>query len=202
MAAKAAAPKTSLKEKKRKAKPKASTVKLRKDGKPDGRSTRWTEVRELRAEADANQAEQTGRAVGRPTKYEPAMCDVVREMGKLGKTKEQIAIALGITRPTRLEYERLHPEFHDAIKEAQHAALAYWQGIAQEIAAGDRKANALAMIFSLKNQFPDDFRDRTENTTTVKHQFSEGFEDFIGQIAKDKRANQAKLIDAQVIEED
>ena len=116
--------------------------------------------------------------------------------------KQQIAIALGITRPTRLDYERLHPEFHDAIKEAQHAALAYWQGIAQEIAAGDRKANALAMIFSLKNQFPDDFRDRTENTTTVKHQFSEGFEVFLSDISNDKRANQAKLIDAQVIEED
>ena len=58
------------------------------------------------------------------------------------------------------------------------------------------------MIFSLKNQFPEDFRDRTENTTTVKHQFSEGFEDFIGQISNDKRADQAKLIDAQVIEDD
>ena len=51
------------------------------------------------------------------------MCARVLELGKLGKTKEQIAVDLQICKKTRQDWERLHPEFAAAIKEAQHLIL-------------------------------------------------------------------------------
>ena len=188
----------------RKAKLRANTVKLRKDGKPDARSTRLktihAEAKALRDEANAQKPAKP--KLGRPTKYRPEMCERVLELGQLGKTREQIAADLKIGWKTLHRWEGLHPAFRHALKEARARSLAYWQGIAQEIASGERKANALALIFALKNQFPDHFRDRTENTVSVKHQFSPGFEDFLEDIAQQKRADQAKVIDAKILEND
>ena len=97
MAAKTSSPKATLKTKTRKAKPKAQ-LKLRKDGKPDGRSTRLkgvhAEAKALREEANAQQP--VNAKIGRPTKYRPEMCERILELGRLGKTKEQIAVDLQI----------------------------------------------------------------------------------------------------------
>ena len=203
MAANAARPKTNLKTKTRKAKPKAQ-IKLRKDGKPDGRSTR---LKAIHAEAkalkdEANALKPVKAKKGRPTKYRPEMCERVLELGKLGKTREQIAVDLDIGWKTLHRWEGLHPAFRHALKEARARSLAFWQGVAQEIAAGERKANALALIFALKNQFPDYFRDRTETTTTVKHQFSDGFEEFLARVTDERRAERAKLIDGHAGQDD
>ena len=191
---------TSTKTTARKAKLRANTVKLRKDGKPDGRSTRLktihAEAKALRDEANAQKPAKP--KLGRPTKYRPEMCERVLELGRIGKTREQIAADLKIGWKTLHRWEGLHPAFRHALKEARARSLAYWQGIAQEIASGERKANALALIFSLKNQFPEYFRDRTENTTTVKHEFTSAFEEFLTRVTDERRAERAKLIDGKV----
>ena len=128
------------------------------------------------------------------------MCAQVMELGLDGRTRHQMAVELGIHYVSLLEYERLHPEFTKALKEAYNRSLSYWQGIVQEAIRGDRKVNGLALVFGTKNMFPDHFKDQTNTEVRVKHQFSEGFEDFLTGIAKDKRADQAKLIDAHAVE--
>ena len=130
------------------------------------------------------------------------MCERVLELGQLGKTREQIAADLEIGWKTLHRWEGLHPAFRHALKEARMRSLAYWQGICQEVASGERKANALALIFATKNMFPQDFRDRTETTTTVKHEFSDGFEEFLTRVTDERRAERAKLIDTQVGQDD
>jgi len=196
MAAKTTAPKT------RKAKPKAKQVKVRKDGKPDGRSTRLKAIHaEARALRDEANAQQPVRAkIGRPTKYNPAMCERVLELGTLGKTREQIAVDLDIGWKTLHRWEGLHPAFRHALKEARMRSLAYWQGIVQEAIRGERKVNGLALIFGTKNMFPDYFKDQNQTQLNVKHSGSDAFEALLARIAEDKRAERAKLIDEQAVE--
>ena len=189
----------------RKAKLRANTVKLRKDGKPDGRSTRLKAIHQkaadLRAEVQ-DTAKRQPRKIGRPTRYKPSMCDVVIEEGRLGKTRHQIAVALGIHYTTLLEYERLHLEFSAALKEAKQFSVAYWQGIGAELATGERNANALSYIYLTKNIHPEHFKHRTETTTTVRHRFSDNFEELLTKVAEERRANRAKLIDSQAGQDD
>ena len=204
MAAKGTNQMTSSKTKTRNAKPKTKAVRLRKDGKPDGRSTRLkrlhAEAKELHAEVNVAVAVRRGR--GQPTKYRPDMCQRVEELGLQGKTRHQTAVELGIHYTTLLTWERLHPEFREALKAAHDASLAYWQGIVQEAIRGDRKVNGLALIFGTKNMFPEHFKDQTSTEVKVRHQLSDGFEAFLVQIADERRATQAKLIDMQAGEDD
>src|SRR5690606_23308563 len=51
------------------------------------------------------------RKRGRPTKYDPAMCEQVIELGEAGKSKAQIARSLGVTRETIDIWAREHQEF-------------------------------------------------------------------------------------------
>ena len=67
------------------------------------------------------------------------MCRRVEALGLQGKTRHQMAVELGIHYTTLLTWERLHPEFNEALKAAHDASLAYWQGIVQEAIRGERK---------------------------------------------------------------
>lgn len=98
---------------------------------------------------------------GRPTLYVETMCDTVRDLGKLGKSKAQIASALGINRDTLREWGKDRPEFSAALKEAQDLALSWWEDEGQAGLKAD-KFNAVLFIFQMKNRFRDDYRDKQE----------------------------------------
>src|SRR4051812_40730282 len=105
----------------------------------------------------------TKRKPGRPTKYDSGMCDRVVALGRNGKSKAQIAAALGITRETVDCWISEKPEFSDAIKQARALALAWWEDKGQ--AGIDNKSfNATAFIFQMKNRFREDYADRQEHT--------------------------------------
>jgi transposase len=107
----------------------------------------------------------TGKArVGRPTKYTESFCERVIELGSAGKSKAQIAAALGVSRQTLDNWAEEHPEFLDAIKYARDLALAWWEDRGQEGLFKGKSFNALAYIFQMKNRFREDYGDRTENT--------------------------------------
>jgi hypothetical protein len=105
------------------------------------------------------------RKVGRPSKYDPSYCALVVDLGANGKSKAQIAAAIGIDRGTLNAWTEVHPEFSRAIKEAMDLSLAWWEDIGQDhmIRPG---FNATAFIFQMKNRFRDDYRD-------VQHQHGE-----------------------------
>jgi hypothetical protein len=69
------------------------------------------------------------RGRGRPTTYDPAFCDRVIELGEQGKSKAQIARELGTSRKSLYLWMKVHPEFAEALEEAQFAALAWWEDV-------------------------------------------------------------------------
>ena len=70
-------------------------------------------------------------AGGRPSLYDPAYCEKVIEMGKMGKSIVQMASAFDVTRETIYEWTRVHPEFSDAISRAKVHAQHWWEEMGQ-----------------------------------------------------------------------
>ena len=104
---------------------------------------------------------------GRPTKYDPSVCDEVIELGRQGKGKAQIAAALGIRRSTlhAWETDESKPEFSDAIREAQALSEAWWMDQGQE-ALRDREFNHALWYMNMKNRHG--WRDKQEHTGDAK----------------------------------
>jgi transposase-like protein len=69
--------------------------------------------------------------IDRRSTYDPSFCDRVIELGEEGKSKAQIARALGCSRKSLYLWMKVHPEFGEAMKEAEFAALAWWEDVGQ-----------------------------------------------------------------------
>ena len=97
--------------------------------------------------------------VGRPSKYDPAMCEQVVEFGRQGMGKAEIAFELAVCRDTVNEWARQHPDFSDAIRRATDFAAGWWatQG---RTGIRDRNFNAQAYRLQVLNRFPSDWRDK------------------------------------------
>jgi hypothetical protein len=109
---------------------------------------------------------------GRPSKYDPSMCEDVVALMSEGATKTQVACALGISKETLHQWinpdsDYFISEFSDSIKRGHVKAQAWWEAELQKAASGKNKdANATLMIFAMKNMFRDDWSDMqtVENT--------------------------------------
>lgn len=102
---------------------------------------------------------------GRPTKYDPAWCELVVELGAKGFSRAQIAADLGITRASLANYEQEHPEFLVATTSAHELSMAWFEE------AGRRGMfmkgfNANAWSLQVRNRFRGEYVD--ENQTTHK----------------------------------
>jgi transposase len=116
---------------------------------------------------------------GRPTKYDPALCNTVIEAGEQGKTLAGMAEACDIDRSTLNEWVEIHPEFSRAVKRGLQKAQALWEdkGFLATFGGVDG-FNATSFIFNMKNRFKDDWRDKveqeqsgsTEIVHTVRHE--------------------------------
>lgn len=109
--------------------------------------------------------------VGRPTKYDPAMCETVIASGSEGASKAQMARDLGIDRDTLNEWTKLHSEFSVAVKKAVELSLAWWEDRGREGMMMGQRFNATAFIFQVKNRFNSDYAD----TNTHKHEAGDSF---------------------------
>ena len=98
---------------------------------------------------------------GRPSSYDPGYCDAVVEFGREGLSLTGFAVKLGVSKQTVYNWMDEHPEFMDAIEKARAAAQEWWEA-ALRTQTMTGKGNATAAIFAMKNQFPDDYRDRRE----------------------------------------
>jgi hypothetical protein len=105
--------------------------------------------------------------VGRPSKYDPSFCEKIVALGKLGKSKAQIASELGVVRQTLDNWAAEHPEMIPALREAQEYSLAWWENMAQAVMIEPVPGwNATSFIFQMKNRFRNDYRDKIETNTT------------------------------------
>jgi hypothetical protein len=104
---------------------------------------------------------------GRPTKYNPAMCQTAIESGRIGKTLVGMADDLDINRETLNEWMKIHPEFSSAVKEGLRRSQAWWEEQGRLATFGGVDGfNATSYIFQMKNRF------RAEWNDTVKSEHS------------------------------
>ena len=109
------------------------------------------------------------RSVGRPSTYDPAFCEKVIELGKEGASKAEMAAECGAARSTFDDWLEANPEFSYAVKEALFFSQAWWEKQGRIATFGGIEGfNATSFIFNMKNRFPDDWREKSEQTVNMK----------------------------------
>lgn len=105
------------------------------------------------------------RPVGRPSEYDPSLCEQVIELGKEGKSRAQIASALGVSRQTLVNWGLAHREFVDALTRAKDEELAWWEQKAQDGLTMGSGFNATIWAKSVSGRFPNEpYRERVQLT--------------------------------------
>lgn len=109
------------------------------------------------------------RPVGRPSLYDPAFCERVVELGKLGKSTEAISSILDVGTATLYRWRDEFPEFREALETAKDHELRWWEEQAQaymiESKDGDR-LNASIWSRSMAARFPKKYRESTKQEIT------------------------------------
>ena len=105
--------------------------------------------------------------VGRPSDYRPEFCKLVVEMGCVGAGKAEMAAACGCSRDTFLHWQENNPEFLDAVKAATYLSQAWWEREGRKATFGAVPGfNQTSFIFTMKNMFGDDWREKIEHAGT------------------------------------
>jgi transposase-like protein len=109
------------------------------------------------------------RPVGRPTLYDPALCEKVVELGKLGKSVEQIAYNLNLSIRVLYKWRDEHEDFMHALEDAKHFEQAWWEEQAHaymvETKEGPR-LNASLWSRSMAARFPKKYREQVKQEIT------------------------------------
>lgn len=101
--------------------------------------------------------------MGRPTTYDPKFCDVVRELGKEGASKHEMAWKIGCAWSTFQLWQEVHPDFSAAVNEALADSQGWWEHVGRTGTIGVIKHfNPTSYIFQMKNRFRKDWNDRTQ----------------------------------------
>lgn len=119
--------------------------------------------------------------VGAPCKYAPEwMLPKIIEVMSDGGSKMEVAAALGITRETLYKWfaDPKKPEFTDTIRHGEVLSQMWWEKAGKQGLWGNKESsfNASVWIFTMKNRFKDDWRDKqeTEHTGSVAIQWPLG----------------------------
>ena len=115
------------------------------------------------------------KKTGRPTKYDPKMCERVVDCGKEGYSRAELAAELGIAIQTMHNWEAAHPDFLEATTRARDLALAWWNRQGSK-GIWAKSFNAAAYRLQVMNRFPRDWRDRQEVVVSNLYPDSPGFE--------------------------
>lgn len=100
---------------------------------------------------------------GRPTDYDPAMCDRVVECGRKGYSRAEIAAALDVSRDTLWRWSKLHPAFSDALQRAHDLSLAWWEAASRTGLNKGSAFNAALWKQAVSGRFPlEPYRERAE----------------------------------------
>jgi len=117
-------------------------------------------------------SDDTPKKIGRPSKYDPALCDKVVELGRQGKSVEQISSALGFHYKTLLYWSETHPEFLEAMELAKQYEMAYWEDLASQYiveAPQSAKLNTGLWSRSMAARFPAKYRENSKVEVTGKN---------------------------------
>lgn len=109
------------------------------------------------------------RPVGRPSLYDPSYCDKVVELGRLGKSLEQISSNLGVSCRVLYDWRDRYPEFLRALEEAKEAEQTWWEDQAQAYMLETKdgpKLNASIWSRSMAARFPKKYRESVKQEIT------------------------------------
>jgi len=109
------------------------------------------------------------RPIGRPSLYDPAFCDMVRELGALGKSVEQISTKLGVSLRVLYDWRDRYPEFLHALDDAKAAEQNWWEDQAQAYMLESKdgpKLNATIWSRSMAARFPKKYRESVKQEIT------------------------------------
>ena len=109
------------------------------------------------------------RPVGRPSLYDPAICEKVIELGKLGKSTEQIASILGFSLRVFYKWRDEYEEFMQALEDAKQYEQYWWEEQAQAYLIENResdKINTQMWSRSMAARFPKKYRESTKTEIT------------------------------------
>ena len=93
----------------------------------------------------------TDRSVGRPTSYRPEFCQRVIKLMSEGRSLDGCAALLGVHPDSLYTWQKLHPEFSDAVKAGRAAGTAFWETRLLDVAQGG-SGNAQAVQWALRNR--------------------------------------------------
>jgi transcriptional regulator with XRE-family HTH domain len=99
------------------------------------------------------------RPVGRPTKYDPSLCDALIACMSKGFSLTAFAGEIGVSRSTINNWMGEHPEFLEATKNGQAARTRILEAT---LLAAETGPKVTAHIFALKNASPEEWRDKHE----------------------------------------
>jgi transposase-like protein len=109
------------------------------------------------------------RPVGRPTLYDPAYCGKVVELGRIGKSVEQIAAILDVSLRTMYSWRDAHEEFLHALDDAKTYEQAWWEEQASSYMVENKESdrlNATLWSRSMAARFPKKYRESTKQEIT------------------------------------
>ena len=106
---------------------------------------------------------------GRPSKYDPAFCDMVIAAGQEGMGKAEMAAEIGVAYSTFDLWTQEHEEFSEAVKQARRLSQAWWEKQGRVATFGGVDGfNATSYIFQMKNRFREDWNDTVKQEVTGK----------------------------------
>ena len=117
------------------------------------------------------------------SKYDPAMCATMIEMGKTGASQKMIWSELGISKTTAQSWRKKHPEFAEALDLALVHSQAHWE---REMLAnvGNKNFNTRMVEVAVRGQFQDDYRDKLDVKQEVKADLTIDFNSAITDLIK------------------
>jgi transposase len=112
--------------------------------------------------------------MSRPTDYRPEYCEVALELARDGAGRYEIAAGLGCAYSTMQAWEKAHPEFAEAMRDAEDLSHAWWALQGRKGIWAGPGFNASAYALQVKNRFAHAWKDRHETelsgSVTLRHE--------------------------------
>lgn len=113
------------------------------------------------------------------SKYDPAMCQTMIELGKEGASQKIMWSVLGISKATAAAYKEKYPDFAEALDLALVHSQAYWERMM--LANVDNKNFNTRMVeIAVRGQFGETYKDNREIKADIKNEIKV---DFAGEVA-------------------
>lgn len=105
--------------------------------------------------------------MGRPSKYDPAFCELAETTLAQGYSEAVLAGEIGVCVDTITEWKNVHPDFSASVKVGRARGARIWEDRLAKL-ADKNEGNATGIIFGLKNRQPSEWKDKTESDVNLK----------------------------------